>query len=459
MTSSTCTVNGIVLPTTGNTGINVAAGSNITISLANISNVSAWSISCTSTDDTNQFSTTELINATKIQTLFSCQFTVPAMDGYFGSALQFTSYINNNPLSAVSFGVFVLNFDNSRFFFGGEDLESNITVGCAYDLNQLKVAQLNEIISSGTILVGDVNGLAISNTVNKIQGVVITGTPQDGYVLTATSSTAANWQPAAGSAEGVQVVISANYQVNTTDEVINISGPSTNIVITLPANPFLGETHIIQDRTSSLWLLPATVNGGANNIENATTFVMTGEYTSCTFVWCTSRWMVTANNYQEPVFPLPSIFPVPPNGDYYRAMWSYNNTPLGSDAARAAFIAFCQSVNCNLVFQVTSPNLTDTQYSLSHELQLMKFNSDCYRNGIHVHALLSNEDGYNAYWGDNCNYMMTKAINPLANFQARARSSRKYPNAAFQGVSMDNEWWGGGFRPPEGGVGKNQSGL
>lgn len=41
---------------------------------------------------------------------------------------------------------------------------------------------------------GDVTGTTAATTVSKIQGVAISGTPADGYVLEATSSTAASWQ-------------------------------------------------------------------------------------------------------------------------------------------------------------------------------------------------------------------------------------------------------------------------
>ena len=49
--------------------------------------------------------------------------------------------------------------------------------------------------AGGTVtLAGDVTGLSSSTTVAKLQGVVISGTPSDGYVLEATSPTAASWQ-------------------------------------------------------------------------------------------------------------------------------------------------------------------------------------------------------------------------------------------------------------------------
>ena len=49
--------------------------------------------------------------------------------------------------------------------------------------------------SAAVLLAGDVIGPGELNEVQSIQGVRISGTPQDGYVLTASSSTAASWQP------------------------------------------------------------------------------------------------------------------------------------------------------------------------------------------------------------------------------------------------------------------------
>jgi hypothetical protein len=141
MTQAIVKINNNSLATTGITGFNVSGGSTVYLSLANTSGVSSWSCNCTNTDGYNPNSTVALIQATKTQiSMFEYSFVMPAMDGYVGSAVQFTSIANGDPTTLFTCGVFVLNNNGSRLFFPGETYESNITSGICYDLNVRQLA-------------------------------------------------------------------------------------------------------------------------------------------------------------------------------------------------------------------------------------------------------------------------------------------------------------------------------
>src|SRR5271166_6568429 len=113
MASPICLINNLPIPVanTGVTGYVATAGQTVTIALANNAGVNAWNCSCTITDQYNQYSTPALVNSTINQNFlqFSLTFTTPAMDGYAGSSMQWTSTVNPGPQQqSVTFGIFVL---------------------------------------------------------------------------------------------------------------------------------------------------------------------------------------------------------------------------------------------------------------------------------------------------------------------------------------------------------------
>src|SRR5580692_613023 len=182
--SAICTVNGQTIATSGTSGVNVAPGSTVTITLSssaglNLGSVGGgWSISCTETDGFNPLSTTHLINNTLTVVgypNFTATFVAPDMDGYAGAAMQWTSTVNAGLANqdSITFGIFVLNSNGTRLFFGpSEGFESNATVGCAADLN----AALAIGFGSDNNLAGDVGGLASANVIASIKGVPVSGT-------------------------------------------------------------------------------------------------------------------------------------------------------------------------------------------------------------------------------------------------------------------------------------------
>lgn len=199
--SAICTINSQTLATSGTTGINVAAGSTITIKLANTSGVTSWSINCSMTDGKNPTSTPALINATKTvdPVNFSATFTAPAysiIDGYiFGAAMQFTSIVNAGQWNqaTTTMGVWVLGPNQIRMFFNGETFESDATNGVAPDLNKMVSETPGSATATATVpgsieLTKDLGGVWNAPLVVGLQGNPIQpatlGPLQDGYILT-----------------------------------------------------------------------------------------------------------------------------------------------------------------------------------------------------------------------------------------------------------------------------------
>lgn len=102
---------------------------------------------------------------------------------------------------------------------------------------------------------GDLSGTIYSQTVRSIQGVVISGTPAPGYVLEATSPTAAAWQ-----STGASITLGGDAtgpaDANT---VINIHGAS------VPVSGSLTTGNVLQvSGPSALIYAPINLAGGAN---------------------------------------------------------------------------------------------------------------------------------------------------------------------------------------------------
>jgi hypothetical protein len=104
---------------------------------------------------------------------------------------------------------------------------------------------------------GDLSGTTANGTVSKIQGITISGTPTSGYVLEATSPTAASWQAPSGTVTLVGDV-TGTVGDNT---VINIHGAS------VPAAGSLTAGNVLQvSGSSSLGYGPLNLAGGAGYI-------------------------------------------------------------------------------------------------------------------------------------------------------------------------------------------------
>ena len=143
MASPFCTINGS--PTVN--GVNVAAGSTVTVALASTAGVGPWTLSCVSTDD---LSSAAAINATLTINPATQTATFTAPTGGNGAALIFLSQVNGgmtngsvDPTQTTTFGVFVLTSSGQRLCAFNETLEGNLAYGW--------VTKVNSVVRAGGI--------------------------------------------------------------------------------------------------------------------------------------------------------------------------------------------------------------------------------------------------------------------------------------------------------------------
>ena len=140
MPSPACTVNG---GATTPSGVDVTAGTLVTIALASTSGVqpNQWQLTCIGTDETNVPATIQASLSINLNT-FTATFTIPST---LGQALIFQSVVNNgrdvnNVVQAsytTTFGVFVRTVNGQRVLATQETTESSATNGWTVDVNSV----------------------------------------------------------------------------------------------------------------------------------------------------------------------------------------------------------------------------------------------------------------------------------------------------------------------------------
>jgi hypothetical protein len=134
---------------------------------------------------------------------------------------------------------------------GGTTAASTINLtGNSFITGSLPTA--NQVAQSLT-LTGDVTGsgttAGTTTTIAKIQGVVISGTPSNGYVLTATSSTAADWQAISSGSVTLAGDVTGAANSNT---VASIQG------VVISGTPSTGQVLEATTSTAAHWATPAS---------------------------------------------------------------------------------------------------------------------------------------------------------------------------------------------------------
>lgn len=177
--SAYVSVNGTPIPVFGTSGIDVAAGSTITIALVSVAGVETWDVNCTTSDGINAAGQAPQVEATKVldSTHFTCQFTVPNFQNIgsiaepwnVGSSLQFVSVVNAGKFNqnSFTFGVYTIGSSTLRLVFNGENLETNIPYGVAPDINEILIGRA---LGPAGLSGGDLLGYYPNPYVNSISG-------------------------------------------------------------------------------------------------------------------------------------------------------------------------------------------------------------------------------------------------------------------------------------------------
>lgn len=143
---------------------------------------------------------------------------------------------------------------------------------------------------------GDLSGMATSQTVIALQGNAVKSgalsTPQDGYVLTWINSDS-EWEarPTQISTGTIVRLITTNYNVSPSDDVISIGTIASIITVTLESAPITGRTVIIKDANGLASTYNITINGNGKNIDGNTNNIITQAYGSVDLIFNGNKWI------------------------------------------------------------------------------------------------------------------------------------------------------------------------
>lgn len=85
--------------------------------------------------------------------------------------------------------------------------------------------------------------------------------------------------------------ITGNYTVLVTDEYISVGTLIGGIAVTLPASPTTGDRYVIKDANGSASTFNISISGNGNNIDGASTYLMTINYTAITVIYNGTKWV------------------------------------------------------------------------------------------------------------------------------------------------------------------------
>jgi hypothetical protein len=78
-----------------------------------------------------------------------------------------------------------------------------------------------------------------------------------------------------------------------TDDYLAITTLAAPFTITMPANPISGDTYQIKDTTGNAGTSNVTIAGNGNNIDGASSFVLTSAYASVTLTYTGTQWSIS----------------------------------------------------------------------------------------------------------------------------------------------------------------------
>lgn len=209
-------------------GVDVSAGSTVTIQLSDLAGVSSWSIKVIDSDDLQ--SPASINSGLAVNNITrTCTFTAPSTAR--GCALIFQSRVNNgkdlngkNQSSyTTTFGVFVVGSSGLRLLARNQTTQGDADYGWITDVNAIlarggTTPAATDTVSGTIKMTGDLDGDSTSPVVVGLQGNSVSDEiPDDGYVLT-WNDALSQWEPqdapSSGSADAT----------TTTNGVVRLAG-------------------------------------------------------------------------------------------------------------------------------------------------------------------------------------------------------------------------------------------
>ena len=86
--------------------------------------------------------------------------------------------------------------------------------------------------------------------------------------------------------------VTSTYPIVVSDDYIAITTLSAPFTITLPSNPVNGDEYVVKDTTGNAAVSNVTVSGNGNNIDGASTFLLSQPYAGATFTFAGAQWSV-----------------------------------------------------------------------------------------------------------------------------------------------------------------------
>jgi len=138
----------------------------------------------------------------------------------------------------------------------------------------------------------------------------------------------------------------------------------------------------------------------------------------------------------------PVTIPTPPNANVNRGMFVWlgaaggSQDDLSSTTKMQSLLNWCSTNGVNVLFLDMWGYLGGGNWSTTHAQTFQQFIHVAHASGIRVMALCGNTD-----WGHNQQWVMGNIVKNIANYQAYCVNNATYPNAQFDGVVLDAEYW------------------
>lgn len=226
------------------------------------------------------------------------------------SAINYAMYIKSDGTSMVlGGGVTTVNISantNTVFSFTSSLINAYQPINFVYLLANpyvkhgapvSDVATTNLTVQAQNAYASAVTNLTGGNLILS-SGVGLTSTNNNGTVLIQSGGTTIasvnnnKFITAKGRRVNVTATTANPYNVLATDEIIAVGAIVTSTTINLPSSPTTGDIYKIKDSTGVASTYNIVISGNGNNIDNASTYTLTVNYSSLTVVFTGSVWSI-----------------------------------------------------------------------------------------------------------------------------------------------------------------------